>query len=135
MLNKKFFCLISSAFLLMVYSHTTFGQCKGTGISSFELQSASYDNAKEEGQITVSIQGGEPPFIFRLIGDRGGKGKIKLKESLPTTNRTYTFESLDANGINTNIFYQVEVESSNQSQGNIPAAICRKRIIQNIEVK
>jgi len=130
MLNKKFFCLISSAFLLMVYSHTTFGQCEGTGISSFELQSASYDNAKEEGQITVSIQGGEPPFIFRLIGDRGGKGKIKLKESLPTTNRIYTFESLD-----TNIFYQVEVESSNQSQGNMPAAICRKRIIQNIEVK
>lgn len=134
MLNRKCFCLLMLSYLLILSQHG-FGQCEGEAISNFQLVEAKIIDGDTKGQITVSISGGEAPFIFRLMGDRGGKGLVQLQESSPITDHTYTFRNISSNHAEENLFYRVEVETSNPSKGNIPTAICRKRIIQNIELK
>ncbi len=135
MLNRKCFCLLALGYMLVLSSQLAFGQCEGEAISNFQLVKANASDGKTQGQITVSISGGEAPFTYRLMGDRGGRGIVQLQESAPITARSYTFRNINPNYAEENIFYQVEVETSNQHQGSMPAAICRKRIIQNIELK
>jgi len=112
---------------------TAIGQCTGSPITSFTLQKAEVINQNaQQGEISVEIEGGESPFVYKLVADHRGKGVEEISISNPTSQRQYTFRNVPAN---TSYFYRVEVQSANTSEGKLPAALCQKRLIPNIELK
>ncbi|MEM9834219.1 MAG: hypothetical protein AAF944_26535 [Bacteroidota bacterium] len=116
-------------------SQWALAQCSGDPIESFVLQKAEIVNqAEQRGEISVRIQGGSPPYIYKLIADYRGKGTEEVDTSPATNQREYIFRNVPGN---TSFFYQVEVISSNESEskGQLLQAICQKRAVLNIELK
>ena len=124
-------CLLG--FFWLGASQYAVAQCAGSPITSFALEQTIITNTENHlGEITVVLQGGNAPFIYKLVADHRGKGTKEVLISSPTHQRRYTFQGVPAN---TDFFYQVEVVSSNRSEGAMPEAICQKRSVLNIELK
>ncbi|WKN45482.1 hypothetical protein [Tunicatimonas pelagia] len=119
--------------LLCLGSQWVLGQCLGDPITSFVLEKAEIVNQEDQsGEISVRIQGGSPPYIYKLVADHRGKGTKEVSISPATNQREYTFRDVPGN---TSFFYRVEVISSNESKGQLLQAICQKRAVLNIELK
>jgi hypothetical protein len=135
MKNRKLLCLfITLCCCLSAYQ--TMAQCGENPIQGFEVtQIEPTTGGAANGAITVQVTGGEAPFVYSLFADFGGKGKEVVQTSSATAARTYTFRNVAANAKSNTNGYVVAVQSSNQSEGNMPEAICQRRTISNIEVK
>ena len=124
--------------LSLVWSNSTsYAQCTGEPIVSFLVTNV--DNATcfegQDGAITVSITGGEAPYVYELWVDLGGSGNTKLQESLSINDTEYTFSSLFAESfINGNYFAIVKTSNSHTSSNPTQVKLCSERQVSNIDL-
>ena len=132
---KNILCALT-VYCLSATAHEAVAQCGSNPIQGFEVTQV--DNTTDgaaNGEIEVQVVGGEAPFVYTLMADFGGKGKEVVHTSSSTSQTTYTFRNVAANARANCIGYIVEVQSSNNSGANYPVALCRQRMISNIEIE
>lgn len=119
-------------FLLSSFAYKAYGQCTGTPIISFSLTNTvnvSCFNGND-GEIEVTLDGGEAPFSYFLVIDLGGS-EIPIAEVIGTTDQTVTFTNLFSN---TAIGpYRVNVITSNGVISG-PIAVCALRQVSGIDI-
>jgi acetolactate synthase small subunit len=117
-------------FLCNSLSQFAFGQCTGTPIEDFlvtNLVNVSC-NEEEDGEIEVTLTGGEAPFTYYLGIETGG-GEIPILEIQNTTDKTVTFTGLFPNeGFGS---YKVRIVTSN---GGTPTSVCSRRAITGLDI-
>jgi hypothetical protein len=123
-------------FLLLAFSIFTIdlhGQCTGEPIVSFELASTVNPscNGSNDGEITVTLEGGEAPFSYFLVLV-SGTGTSLIQEIQNTTDQSVTFSGLFSNsGLGS---YKVTVFTSNNTTGFPPLLLCSTRETSNIDL-
>jgi gliding motility-associated-like protein len=123
-------------FLLLAFSIFTIdlhGQCTGEPIVSFELASTVNPscNGSNDGEITVTLEGGEAPFSYFLVLV-SGTGISLIQEIQNTTDQSVTFSGLFSNsGLGS---YKVTVYTSNNTTGFPPLLLCSTRETSNIDL-
>jgi len=128
---KRVIIVFLSAICLLGLSKRTSAQCTGTPITSFTVTNivdVSCFNGSD-GEIEVTLVGGQPPFTYSLVLETGG-GDIPLDQKSNTTDQFAVFSNLFANAPFGGT-YKITVVTSN---GGSPPAICTRRTITNIDV-
>ncbi len=120
-------------FLLSSFGYKAYSQCTGTPINNFTVTNTVNINCfnGNDGEIEVTLDGGEPPFTYSLVLE-SGSGDIPIDEVTNTTNQTVTFTNLFSN----TPFgpYKVTVITSNGTSGVPPLIVCAVRNISPIDI-
>lgn len=119
-------------FLISSFGYKAYSQCIGTPIIDFQVTNTvdvSCFNGND-GEIEVTLDGGEPPFTYSLVIDLGGS-EIPIDEVVGTSDQVVTFTNLYSN---TAIGpYRVNVITSNGVISG-PIAICALRQVSGIDI-
>jgi hypothetical protein len=109
------------------------GQCTGEPIVSFNLTSTVVPscNGSLDGEITVTLDGGEAPFSYFLVLV-DGSGTTPIDDKQNTSDQSVTFSGLFSNsGLGS---YKVTVVTSNNTTGIPPLLLCTTREVSNIDL-
>jgi hypothetical protein len=109
------------------------GQCTGEPIVSFNLTSTVVPscNGSLDGEITVTLDGGEAPFSYFLVLV-DGSGNTPIDDKQNTSDQSVTFSGLFSNsGLGS---YKVTVVTSNNTTGVPPLLLCTTREVSNIDL-
>ena len=129
---------ILGVLLLLCISAQAYAQAGcGTSINSFRVTAVTNATCygKNDGSISVEIDGGEADYVYELWVDQGGSGNTRIQFSPSTADTEYTFSGLFAESyIGGNYF--VVVKTSNVHSSNDPTLtqLCSERQISNIDL-